>query len=189
MSDASQPTDNKDAKEKAPAAAEKPAAPAKPEPAPIQPGKFGQLLEKAGFAVQHLGLDNTGIEMVQFEASDALRIAQHLRDAADCRFDLLANVTAVDRKSYRESVYHIYSTETHEWLIFKLKADESDKLPSMFPVWPACDWHEREAYDLMGIQYEGHPDLKRILMPYEWIGHPLRKDYVENDPRLVWNRR
>ncbi|MCA9807560.1 MAG: NADH-quinone oxidoreductase subunit C, partial [Cyanobacteria bacterium HKST-UBA06] len=52
-----------------------------------------------------------------------------------------------------------------------------------------ADWHEREAYDLFGIQFDGHPNLKRILMPDDWVGHPLRKDYTVDDPRLVWNER
>ena len=57
------------------------------------------------------------------------------------------------------------------------------------PIWHAADWHERESYDLLGIHYDGHTNLTRILMPNDWLGHPLRKDYKVNDPRLVWNER
>jgi NADH-quinone oxidoreductase subunit C len=74
-------------------------------------------------------------------------------------------------------------------VILKVTANGADESPSLYPVWPAVDWHEREAYDLLGIHYIGHPDLRRILMPTYWLGHPLRKDYKEEDPRLVWNRR
>jgi NADH-quinone oxidoreductase subunit C len=95
----------------------------------------------------------------------------------------------VDHKTHRESVIHLYSTEINHYLILKTPAGEEDWVPSVCSVWPAANWHERESYDLMGIDYVGHPDLTRILMPVDWLGHPLRKDYEENDPRLVWNKR
>jgi NADH-quinone oxidoreductase subunit C len=99
------------------------------------------------------------------------------------------SVTGVDLKTHRESVYHLYSTETYTYLVVKIAADANEHSPSLYPVWPAVDWHERESYDLLGIHYDGHPNLVRILMPDDWLGHPLRKDYTEDDPRLVWNRR
>jgi NADH-quinone oxidoreductase subunit C len=64
-----------------------------------------------------------------------------------------------------------------------------EHVSSLTPVYPAADWHEREAFDLFGIVFDGHPNLKRILMPSDWIGYPMRKDYKVTDPRLVWNER
>ncbi|HWV45928.1 MAG TPA: NADH-quinone oxidoreductase subunit C, partial [Nitrospira sp.] len=81
-----------------------------------------------------------------------------------------------------------YSTKSHKYLALKVTA-VNEHSPSLMPVWPAADWHERETYDLLGIHYDGHPNLTRILMPTDWLGHPLRKDYKVNDPRLVWNER
>ena len=62
-------------------------------------------------------------------------------------------------------------------------------MKSVFSVWITADWHERECFDLMGITFENHPSLKRILMPDSWEGYPLRKDYVQDDKRLTWNQR
>jgi NADH-quinone oxidoreductase subunit C len=166
------------------------AAPVKPEPAepaPIEPGPLGQQLITAGVAITPLGFDAYGVELMAAEQQTALDAAQWLKRHG--LFDLVVSVTGVDLKTSRESVYHLYSTTTYGSAVLKVRSDAEDRSPSLFPVWPAVDWHEREAYDLMGICYEGHPDLRRILMPDDWLGHPLRKDYKENDPRLVWNAR
>jgi NADH-quinone oxidoreductase subunit C len=171
----------------APAAA---AAAAKKEPPPPpEPGKIGTLLAKLGLPIEHLGPEGSGKEQIRIAPENWLQVAEVLKDDSDCQFDLLVSLSAVDWKTHREAVYHFYSLSHHHWLVVKVKADAEDRIPSVYGIWPAVDWHEREAYDLMGILFDGHPDLKRILMPTDWEGHPLRKDYVENDPRLVWNRR
>ncbi len=169
-----------------PPAAPKAEAPAKPEPPPIPAGVFGAQLEKAGIPVIHLGPDAMGNEVIRFLAGDLVRAAEFLRDT--CYFDLLLSCSAVDWKDRLESVYHLYSTTKHTYLAFKVDAVDAHS-PSLTPTWEAADWHEREGYDLMGIHYDGHPNLVRILMPDDWLGHPLRKDYKMEDPRLVWNER
>lgn len=164
----------------------KPAAPAEPEPAPIPAGEMGQLLEKSGVPVKHLGNDPFGVEMIDLACADLLKGAEIIRDQG--QYDLLMSCTGVDWKDRVESVYHLYSTKTHKYLAIKVTA-ENDHSPSLISIWHAADWHERESYDLLGIHYDGHPNMTRILMPNDWLGHPLRKDYKVNDPRLVWNER
>ena len=156
------------------------------EPA-IEPMRWGKALREAGLTITTLAPDVTGQEQVEVAPEDLLVVAQWLRDHA--QFDLLLSVSGVDWKTYRQSVAHLYSTQHYGYLILKTNAAADDKVPSLMGIWHAADWHERETYDLMGIHYVGHPDLRRILMPMDWLGHPLRKDYTENDPRLVWNRR
>lgn len=173
-----------------PAAAPAPAAPppttaAKPTAEP-PPGEYGQALEKAGIAVKHLGNDAIGQEMIELTPANLLKGAQFLRDQAG--FDLLMSCSGVDWKDRLESVYHLFSTQKHQYMAVKVTA-ENGHSPSVHSVWPAADWHERESYDLLGIHYDGHPNLTRILMPLDWLGHPLRKDYKVDDPRLVWNER
>jgi NADH-quinone oxidoreductase subunit C len=74
--------------------------------------------------------------------------------------------------------YHLLSLDRRERLRLKVSLSGSDPtIPSVTSIWPTANWHERESFDLMGIRFEGHPDLSRILMPDEWEGHPLRKDY------------
>lgn len=173
------------AKPAAPAAAAKPAAEATPPPPPPA-GEFGKALEGAGIPVSHLGPDAEGIERIDIAPADLLRAGEFLRDQS--QFDLLLSCSGIDWKDRLESVYHLYSTKTHKTLAIKVTAVDEHS-PSLMPVWPAADWHERESYDLLGIKYDGHPNLTRILMPIDWLGHPLRKDYKVNDPRLVWNER
>ncbi len=152
----------------------------------IEAGEFGKLLEDKKIAVTHLGPDAAGTERIGLEAGDAIQACEVLRDAAN--FNLLLSASGMDWKDYLETVYYVYSMETKKSIIIKIRAVDEHS-PSLVPVWPAADWHEREAFDLFGIKYDGHPDLRRILMPIDWIGHPMRKDYKVEDPRLVWNER
>jgi len=98
-------------------------------------------------------------------------------------FDHLSCVTGVDFIDYLQVVYHIYSYEKKLWVVLKVDLQKEDPhIPTLTSVWPVANWLERETYDLVGIIFDGHPDLRRILLPESWKGHPLRKDYVdEND--------
>ncbi|MCA9797913.1 MAG: NADH-quinone oxidoreductase subunit C [Cyanobacteria bacterium HKST-UBA04] len=165
--------------------AEKPAKKAEAAaPPPPELGVCGKLLEGAGLKPVALPADAAGTETVQVDGGQLKQACERLRD--DAQFDLLLSVSGVDNKTTLTAVYHLYSTKTKAKLVVKANGD---KLPSVVSVWPGADWHEREAYDLFGIQFDGHPNLKRILMPDDWVGHPLRKDYTVDDPRLVWNER
>lgn len=99
-------------------------------------------------------------------------------------FDLLSDITAVDYLEYDGAedrfgvVYVLVNTATGERVIVKTFVNDPDPtLPSMYPLWKSADWTEREVYDMFGIRFEGHPDLRRILMPDEFTTFPLRKDY------------
>ncbi|HEX6796625.1 MAG TPA: NADH-quinone oxidoreductase subunit C [Ktedonobacterales bacterium] len=117
-----------------------------------------------------------------------VEICEALRDAPELRYNFLADITAVDwpeREPRYDVVYHLLSLETRAVIRLKarlgLPADEDPadqpELPSVVSVWPAADFFEREIFDLFGIRFAGHPNLTRILMPSDWVGHPLRKDY------------
>jgi NADH-quinone oxidoreductase subunit C len=155
-------------------------------PAVIAPGVFGSALAQANLAVENLGSDATGIEMLRASSDNLHQVAEFLKNKQS--FDLLMSCTGIDWKDRLESIYLLYSTTKHVYLQLRVNAVDEHS-PSLYPVWNAADWHERETYDLVGIKYDGHPNLVRILMPDDWLGHPLRKDYKVNDPRLVWNER
>ncbi len=110
-----------------------------------------------------------------------VRICEYLRDASGVSFKFLTDLTAVDRYPNEprfEVVYHLLSLETSQRLRLKVRVAGSDPVvDSVVPVWPGANAHEREVFDLFGIRFEGHPDLRRILLPEDWEGHPLRKDY------------
>jgi NADH-quinone oxidoreductase subunit C len=106
---------------------------------------------------------------------------QALRDEGALRFALLAEVTAVDwwpAEPRFEVVYHLVSIEHRQRLRVKIRVGGGDaRVPTVTGLWPGANWPEREVWDLFGIVFEGHPDLRRVLMPEDWDGHPLRKDY------------
>lgn len=107
--------------------------------------------------------------------------------ASDLRhlgFDLLGMVTAVDFGEEFELVYRMRSRELEVGMFLKTRIPRSDpRIASVTSVWPGANWHEREVFDLFGIVFEGHPDLRRIFLPDDWEGHPLRKDYA--DPAVI----
>lgn len=106
---------------------------------------------------------------------------EFLKSNPDLKFDFLSDITPVDRFPIEprfEVNYHLVSLSRRERLRLKVKLTSKDPVvPTVTGVWPTANWHEREAWDLMGVRFEGHPHLTRILMPDDWEGHPHRKDY------------
>lgn len=108
-------------------------------------------------------------------------VAQYLFNTPELAFDWLACLSAVDYVADDElaAVYELRSTKHKHWFCVKVITNRTNpSIPSVCDLWPAANWHEREAYDMMGIVFENHPDLRRILLPEDWEGFPLRKDYV-----------
>ena len=115
--------------------------------------------------------------MTEHTPSDKIREA--LTNLKNEGFDCLSCLTGVDRGEFLEVVYHLFSYEKKETKVLKVKAVAGALVPSACGIYPSANWMEREAFDLFGIKFEGHPDLRRIMMPEDWSGHPLRKDYKE----------
>jgi NADH-quinone oxidoreductase subunit C len=115
-------------------------------------------------------------------ADRLLDVARHLRAAG---FDFCSDVTASDwpqRPQRFDVLYMLYSIRDRQRIRVKVRAGENEPIPSVTGVWPAANWLEREVYDLFGIAFSGHPDLRRILMPEDWQGYPQRKDYPLEGP-------
>ncbi|HKT81906.1 MAG TPA: NADH-quinone oxidoreductase subunit C [Vicinamibacterales bacterium] len=118
---------------------------------------------------------------VYVQAGQLIDAARGLRDRPELKFDCLAEVTAVDfwpREPRFEVVYLLIATDALLRLRLKVRLDgAAARLPSLSAVWPSANWLEREVWDLFGIVFDGHPDPRRLLMPEDWEGFPLRKDY------------
>ena len=108
-------------------------------------------------------------------------VCTFLRDDEELKFNYLSDLTGndwPDRDPRFEVIYHLYSLEHYTRLRLKVRVlEEEPNVPTVTGVWGTANWHEREIFDMFGIHFEGHPDLRRILLPDEWIGHPLRQDY------------
>jgi NADH-quinone oxidoreductase subunit C len=117
---------------------------------------------------------------VTVEASRIVDVVTFLRDDAGCRFVSFIDVTAVDypgREKRFDVVYHLLSPTLNERIRLRAQADETTQVPSIIEVFPGADWFERECYDLYGVIFTGHPDMRRLLTDYGFDGHPLRKDF------------
>lgn len=113
-------------------------------------------------------------------------VMQTLRDHAELKFDLFVAHTAIDRiEENRFELIYILSSTMHGSNIYVTAyvGRENPVAPSMVPLWPIAEWQEREAYDLIGVLYDNHPDLRRVFLEDDWIGFPLRKDY--QDPYML----
>jgi len=144
---------------------------------------MGQFLKEHGIKIVPLP-ESTGVETLQLEAKDLVSALRLLRSSSEVKLDFLVSVSGVDSDSTFDSVYHLWSFENQNQLVIKVRTAKTDvpahglpEVPSIATFWPAANWHERETFDLIGIRYYGHPYLRRILNPWDWEGHPLRRDY------------
>ena len=172
-----------------PAAKAPPAAPTGPaDPPPpegtVTPAFIAELQSTHSGAVEQVSYW-VGDWTVVVSASQLTDVARYLRDAPATAFDYCSDVTASDwppRAKRFDVVYCLYSTQHRHRVRLKVRAGDGDPVPSMCEIWPAANWLEREVYDLFGVNFIGHPDRRRILMPDEWQGHPQRKDYPLEGP-------
>jgi NADH-quinone oxidoreductase subunit C len=126
-------------------------------------------------------IESRGETTVVISRDSLLKVAGYLATEPSLNFSFLSDIATVDRFPLEprfEVNYQLLSMDLPARIRLKVKLAGSDPvIPSVFGIWPTADWHERENFDLFGIRFEGHPNLRRILMPDEWEGHPLRKDY------------
>jgi NADH-quinone oxidoreductase subunit C len=163
-----------------------PAGPPDPAPPPtVPPPRFIAALQAAApDAIERVAYW-VGDWTVILPAARLLDVAAHLRDAEGASFDFCSDITAVDwppRAQRFDVVYCLYSTRLRHRVRMKVRTGDREAIPSVTSIWPAANWLEREVFDLFGIQFDGHPDLRRILMPDDWQGHPQRKDYPLEGP-------
>jgi NADH-quinone oxidoreductase subunit C len=92
-----------------------------------------------------------------------------------------------ERRPRFDVVYNLYSVSKSHRIRLKVRVDDGESVPSVTSVWSTANWHEREVFDMFGIRFDGHPDLRRILMPEDWEGHPLRKDFPLTKEEVMFN--
>jgi NADH-quinone oxidoreductase subunit C len=129
-----------------------------------------------------LSSENTKDPFFKVKPERWLEVARALRDTPELAFDFMNVITGVDwiKQNILQVVYHLYSYTHKHAAVVKIDLDRANpQVPSVAGIWSTADWQEREQYDLLGIQFTGHPDLRRLLMPDDWVGHPMRKDYKE----------
>ena len=132
-----------------------------------------------GEAITHVAVAYGELTVVA-RAEDVVRVVEFLRDDPRCRFASFLDICGADypgRERRFDVVYHFLSPYLNQRIRLKVEADETTAVPSLVGVFPAANWFEREVYDLYGVLFSGHPDLRRILTDYGFEGHPLRKDF------------
>ena len=144
-----------------------------------------KLIEKFGEGI--IIAENTSYEQPQLTISKEHihEVCLFLRDTDQLYFDYMTCLSGMDNgaeKKTMEVIYHIYSIPYNHSLVLKVELErENPEVTTLSDVWRTADWHEREAYDMFGIKFTNHPDLRRILLPADWEGFPLRKDYQEQE--------
>ncbi len=177
----------------APAVPPKAASPAPPKPpvvlqTPLDNELVKRFRDKFGATLLEATEDRRQA-ILTAERARLVEMTQYLRDEE--KFDMLSDLTAVDwpkREKRFDVVLNLYSFARNERLRLKVHAADAEEVPSVVSVWPAANWQEREVFDMFGIVFSGHPDLKRILLPDEWQGYPLRKDYDILQQDAAWVR-
>ena len=156
-----------------------------------------RLQQRFGEQITGSNLENVD-PWIEVQPAALPEVCRYLRDEPDLRFNLLNCISSVDYfepdakkaakvtwQPHLEVIYHLSSLVHRHWIVLKImlprwkdgQPGNLPEVPSITSLWPAADWHEREVFDLGGVRFLGHPDLRRILCPEDWAGHPLRKDY------------
>ena len=134
--------------------------------------RFPEIASKATFF--------SGVPIVPVPVEAIVEVCRFLKEdtEADCKY--LSNIHGTHNpggpKPF-EVVYNAFSISRAQWIMLKVEVADNEEVPTVTTVWRTANWHEREAFDLLGIRFTGHPDMTRILLPDDWVGHPLRKDY------------
>src|SRR5258708_4982886 len=176
-----------------PPAPPKPPPPAPPKPpvvlqTPLDNDLVNRFRAKFGAALLE-AIEDRKQAILTLERARLAELALYLRDEE--KFDMLSDLTAVDwpkREKRFDVILNLYSFPKNERLRLKVYAADAEEVPSVVSVWPTANWQEREVFDMFGIIFSGHPDLKRILLPDEWQGYPLRKDYDILQQDTAWVR-
>jgi NADH-quinone oxidoreductase subunit C len=138
-------------------------------------------------------LEFVGQISVRIEPDRIVEVCNFLRDDPDAAFNYLSDLTCVHYPMRQEApleiVYNLYSIRRNERVRLKVSITETSGVDSVTSVWPTANWMEREVYDLFGVNFKNHPDLRRILLPADWEGHPLRKDYPLEFIENAWTER
>lgn len=147
--------------------------------------KIKQTIEES-FPSAITGEDLTASPKALIVEKESIKhVCQFLHEQEGLYFDSLSCLSGVDNgpeKGTMEVIYNVYSIPYDHHLMLKVEIErDSPSVPSVESIWKTANWHEREAFDLLGIKFNGHPDLRRILLPNDWEGHPLRKDYQEQE--------
>lgn len=146
-----------------------------------------ELLEQNNINILDSSKDVENISIAIIASRDISKTAVLLKENG---YDVLISISAVDDTENIVVVYDFYSVQSKQRFVVKCRLDRNiPEIQTVSDLYTTADWHEREAYDLMGIRFLKHKNLKRLLLPDSWIGHPLRKDYKMEDARLVWNER
>jgi NADH-quinone oxidoreductase subunit C len=118
------------------------------------------------------------------EPDAIIEVCRFLRDDTELKFEVLSDQTGVDwpKEEKIQLVYHLYSYTSRHQIVLKVDLPRDNaKIVTVENIWKIANWFEREIFDLFGVIFEGHSDLRRILLPEDWVGHPLRKDYIEQE--------
>jgi NADH-quinone oxidoreductase subunit C len=118
------------------------------------------------------------------EGETIVEVCRYLRDDADLKFEVLSDQTAVDwpKEEKIQLIYHLYSYSGRHQIVLKVDLPrDNPKIATVEEIWKIANWFEREIFDLFGVIFDGHSDLRRIMLPEDWVGHPLRKDYIEQE--------
>ncbi len=137
--------------------------------------RFGDSIEE----IRMPGAYPTDVPIVFVKRSAIIEVLRFAKSETAFDYNFLADITATDEETDPrfEIVYNLYSMAHHWRIRFKVRCPENEEVPTAISLWKAANWAEREIFDMFGVKFAGHPDLRRILMDERWIGHPLRKDY------------
>jgi NADH-quinone oxidoreductase subunit C len=156
--------------------------------------KFGDAIEEVRMPVDY----PTDVPILYVKKESVVALLQHLKTDSLCDYNFLSDLTATDEEVEPrfEVVYNLFSQAKRHRIRVKTRVREGEECPTAISVWTGANWQEREVWDMFGIKFSGHPDLRRILMDNRWEGHPLRKDYplrgyqvfsepMDADPKLL----